>query len=195
MNARGKIFTIFSLFVILSMVFGSALAEDGLLFRRNISKTPALETAKADIFMMDFYVPAQSSSGGCTGLVMVENNYYLADGPSGRLYEPCLRQTVDLSVYRRAVDAHRRMWKNRRLLVDGGIIFGAMDAFVGVSLDDGTTCKTTNVSRSADLSSFTLRTARRTPATCTSSCTRCSRQYLHGAGSPSTVKVAPRCIR
>ncbi len=39
------------------------MAEDGLLFRRNISKTPPLETAKAGIFMMDFYVPAQASTG------------------------------------------------------------------------------------------------------------------------------------
>ncbi len=38
----------------------------------------------------------------------------------------------------------------------GGITFGEFDAFVGVSLDDGTTWKTTNLSRSADLSSFNL---------------------------------------
>ncbi len=40
----------------------------------------------------------------------------------------------------------------------GGITFGHFDAFVGVSLDDGTTWKTTNLSRSSDLSSFNLQT-------------------------------------
>ena len=42
------------------------------------------------------------------------------------------------------------------LEVKGGVSRGYFDAFVGVSLDDGTTWKTTNLSRSADLSSFTL---------------------------------------
>ena len=40
--------------------------------------------------------------------------------------------------------------------IQGGITFGEFDAFAGVSLDDGTTWKTTNLSRSADLSSFNL---------------------------------------
>ena len=42
------------------------------------------------------------------------------------------------------------------IAIDGGVIFGAFDGFVGVSLDDGNSWKTTNVSRLADLSSFTL---------------------------------------
>ncbi len=41
-------------------------------------------------------------------------------------------------------------------VTDGGIVFGAFDGFVGLSLDDGTSWKTTNLSRSADLSSFNL---------------------------------------
>ena len=45
------------------MVFGNAQAEDGLIFRRNVSMTPDLETEKAAIFLMDFYVPAQKSTG------------------------------------------------------------------------------------------------------------------------------------
>jgi hypothetical protein len=40
--------------------------------------------------------------------------------------------------------------------VEGGISFGQFDAFAGVSLDDGTSWKRTNLSRSADLSSFML---------------------------------------
>jgi hypothetical protein len=65
-----------SLHIVFTMIFGSAMAEDGKLFRRNISKTPPLETAKAGIFMIDFYVPAQAA----TGLVGAVDNYLAADG-------------------------------------------------------------------------------------------------------------------
>ncbi len=41
-------------------------------------------------------------------------------------------------------------------IIRGGISFGTFDAFAGVSLDDGTSWKTTNLSRSSDLSSFNL---------------------------------------
>ena len=152
MNFKGKVFIVMSLFVILSMVFGSALAEDGQLFRRNVSKTPEFETEKAGLFMMDFYVPAQSAAG----LVGAVDNYILADGTTegyeARDYaKPLITVYIDGpgEIFYYSEDAYP-------VAVNGGIIFGAMDAFVGVSLDDGTSWKTTNVSRSADLSSFTL---------------------------------------
>ena len=151
MNARRTTLTILSLLIVFSMIFGSAVAEDGQLFRRNISKTPPLETAKAGIFMMDFYVPAQAS----TGLVGPVANYLLADTTvayTDRYYAKPL-----ISVYIDGPSTHTIHDEEAGgFAIDGGIIFGAMDAFVGVSLDDGTTTKTTNVSRSADLSSFTL---------------------------------------
>ena len=82
MNTAKKIFTIISLFAILSLIFGSAAAEDGLIFRRNVSMTPNLETEKAAIFMMDFYVPAQKSTGELYATDAVEGGiqYLLADG-------------------------------------------------------------------------------------------------------------------
>ncbi len=40
--------------------------------------------------------------------------------------------------------------------IQGGITFGEFDAFVAYSLDDGTTWRNENLSRSADLSSFIL---------------------------------------
>jgi hypothetical protein len=43
-----------------------------------------------------------------------------------------------------------------RWAIAGGLILGEFDAFAGVSLDDGTSWKRTNLSRSADLSSFNL---------------------------------------
>ena len=62
-----------------------------------------------------------------------------------------------VTVYDDGPSEHQFISKTRpAIAIDGGVIFGAFDAFVGVSLDDGTSWKTTNVSRSADLSSFTL---------------------------------------
>jgi hypothetical protein len=37
-------------------------ADDGVMFRKNISKTPDQETERANINHMAFYVPAQTSS-------------------------------------------------------------------------------------------------------------------------------------
>jgi hypothetical protein len=139
------------LLIALAMVSGLALAEDGLLFRRNISKTPELETEKAAIYMMDFYVPAQAS----TGLVGPVDNYLLADeltsGYEARNYAKPLVSvwidgTANSSFYEETDD---------ELGIAGGIVLGAFDGYVGVSLDDGTSWKTTNLSRTADLSSFT----------------------------------------
>ncbi len=152
MNARRTTLTILSVLMVFSMIFGSVLAEDGEMFRRNISKTPPLETAKAGIFMMDFYVPAQAS----TGLVGGVDNYILADGTTVG-YDVRNYAKPLISVYIDGPSTHTiHDEESAGFSIDGGIIFGAMDAFVGVSLDDGTTTKTTNVSRSADLSSFTL---------------------------------------
>ena len=74
---RKKVFSILAIVVLVVIVAaGVALAEDGVLFRRNISKTPGAETEKSAIYMMDFYVPAQAS----TGEVKPVANYCLDEG-------------------------------------------------------------------------------------------------------------------
>ncbi|RPI12005.1 MAG: hypothetical protein EHM65_06455, partial [Acidobacteriales bacterium] len=62
--------------VVLILASNLALAEDGKIYRRDVSKTPDAETEKAAIYMMDFYVPAQDS----TGEVLPVDDYYLDDG-------------------------------------------------------------------------------------------------------------------
>jgi hypothetical protein len=137
------------LLVLLALLFSTVGAEDGLLFRRNISKTPEQETEKANIYMMDFYVPAQAS----TGLVGPVDNYLLADGTTEgyaeRYYaKPLFTVWID--------DMGEHGGDGMGGFINGGIVFGRFDGFVGVSLDDGTSWKTSNLSRSADLSSFNL---------------------------------------
>ena len=151
MKKKKVILYFVTVIMLLSMTVGVALAEDGILFRRNISKTPDGETEKAAIYMMDFYVPAQAS----TGLVGPIDNYQLDDGttdggidavdyPDREFAKPLVSVYIDD--------------RTHELETKGGISFGQFDAFAGVSLDDGTSWKTTNLSKSADLSSFILHT-------------------------------------
>ncbi len=103
--------------------------------------------------MMDFYVPAQAATGE-----LVTLDYEMADGTLSTEYVERAYAKPLISVYIDGPSTHTiHDEESSGFAIDGGIIFGAMDAFVGVSLDDGETTKTTNVSRSADLSSFTLR--------------------------------------
>ncbi len=81
----------------LMLAAGMSSAEDGLLFRRNISKTPDAETEKAAIYMMDFYVPAQAS----TGSIGPVDNYILDDDAGTRcVRDPRLCQTAGRGLHR-----------------------------------------------------------------------------------------------
>ena len=49
--------------VLVVLLVGLVSADDGAMFRRNVSRTPDHETEDAAISMMKFYVPAQHSDG------------------------------------------------------------------------------------------------------------------------------------
>ena len=55
------ILAIVVLFAVIAV--GVVSADDGEMFRRNISKTPDQETERANLAHMTFYVPAQNSTG------------------------------------------------------------------------------------------------------------------------------------
>lgn len=149
MKVQKIILNFVTVIMLLSMTVGVALAEDGVIFRRNISKTPEGETEKAAIYMMDFYVPAQAS----TGEVVTIENYLLDDGD-----ESTEDQTLYSRAYAKPLVSVYIDDRTHELETKGGISFGQFDAFVGISLDDGTTWKTSNLSNSADLSSIFLST-------------------------------------
>lgn len=142
------------LIVVLLLVFiltSLAVADDGAMLRRNISRTPDTETEEAGLSMMPFYVPAQAADGTLTPV-----EYYDADG---NLVETRDEAKPLIAVY---IDG---MEEEPELAPDGlpmprapmgGVGFGHRNAFGAISLDDGTTWKETDLSRSADLSSFTL---------------------------------------
>lgn len=102
------------------------------MFRKNISKTPDMENAKAKIELMPVYVPARKANDD-----PVELEYKDVDG------ELISTHTV----------AKPLVVAYAQEVPDTG---GAMDVFAAISRDDGNTWKRKNLSRSADSSSFTL---------------------------------------
>lgn len=159
---RSTIFIGLTAILLIVMLASMAVAEDGVLFRRDISKTPDAETEKAAIYMMDFYVPAQAS----TGEVKPVANYCLdedLDNPwnddgtcaGQEVYDPRDYAKPLVSAYIDDIGEEEATPEGMDSIL-GGISFGHFDAFVAVSLDDGTSWRNENLSRSQDLSSFTL---------------------------------------
>ena len=115
---------------------------------------------------MDFYVPAQKSTGELYATDAVEGGieYLLADGVT-KAYEDRYYAKPLISVY---IDGRSDFSLGSDedavpYATNGGIILGAMDAYVAVSLDDGTTWRRTNMSNSADISSFVLANGHEAP--------------------------------
>jgi len=142
--------------VFVALAASLVAADDGAMFRRNISKTPDGETEKAAIAMMGFYVPAQDSAG-----VLTDIEYYDAEGG--------LVETRDMAkplvaVYIDGIEEEVVASGDVSIMsIMGGVSFGQHDAFSALSLDDGATWKRSNLSDSADLSSFILRNGREYP--------------------------------
>ena len=149
MRTRNKLFVLVSVILIAAFAAGMALADDGQLFRRNISKTPDQESEKAAISMMRFYVPAQAADG-----TLLEGiDYYDAEGAlvDTRQYaKPLISTYIDEMAHE---DPGSELMA---YATAGGVAFANFDAHAALSLDDGATWKNYNLSRSADLSSFVL---------------------------------------
>jgi len=139
MKSKKVLWSILTVIMLLSMTVGSALADDGEMFRKNVSKTPDQETERANINHMSFYVPAQAADGT---QVTITYEYLDATLNEDRDYAKPL-----VAVYIDALPEEE---------TKSGAGFGAHDAYAAVSLDDGATWKSTNLSGSAHLSSFTL---------------------------------------
>ena len=133
---------------------GTALADDGekVLKRmtggsidKQLTVLPVdigLQVSEAEhafTDMMKFYVPSQAASG-----VLTPVEYYDADGGLVETLEVA-KPLVNVFIYGPAVG-----------VPDTPFAHSFMDTFAAVSLDDGVTWKTTNLSESADQSSFEL---------------------------------------
>lgn len=117
----------------LALMGAPALADDGAMFRRNVSSTPSLESEFADVKMMRFYVPAQNSAGALLKSLV----YTRADGT---LYFTRSQAKPLIAVYN---DGHVDAVDDLAF-----VGFGQRDAYAAVSLDDGATWQRVNLSRS-----------------------------------------------
>lgn len=139
-----------ALLISLLIVQGYLAADDGPMFRKNVSNTPDLETEHAATRMLPLYVPAQASDGT---LLTEGIDYYNADGVLVET-RPYARPLITLYI-----DGHVDT-----IEADGYGGFpghGERDAYGAVSLDDGATWRRTNLSNSADLSSINIRDGNR----------------------------------
>jgi hypothetical protein len=142
-----------------AMFAGVALAaDDGPLFRRNISRTPETMTGASAMSTMWLYVPAQDTQGEPPDSDSGELEYYAGD---------CTNQDTSGCelVYTRPEAKPLIVTYNdgiapEEIMTDAGIMtgagFGERDAFAALSLDDGATWKNYNLSDSAARSSFVL---------------------------------------
>ncbi|MGC9336457.1 MAG: choice-of-anchor O protein, partial [Anaerolineae bacterium] len=151
-----KIKTMSLALLVIMLVSSLAFADDGAYFVKNVSGTPDLETERANMAMMNFYVPMQNANGRL--LVEGEDTatMYYTDYPGDDaqkvLYETRGYAKPLVSVYIDALpEEHEEV-----SIMSGGAGIGAHDAYASFSLDDGHTWKATNLSNSAHLTSFTL---------------------------------------
>ena len=121
----------------------SVFADDGEIFRRSISSPPGItenpepEGEHAFIKLMNFRVPAQAASGELTPL-----DYIDADGETVLEGIETAKPLISVYVYGPVIGFDD-------FSQSGFPGHGKRDAFAAVSLDDGATWRTTNLSDSA----------------------------------------------
>jgi hypothetical protein len=159
---RGLVFwfSIALLMIVISLAGTLMMADDGPMFRHPVSRTPDMESEKAQLSMMQFYVPATSRDGTLTTLE------YYADRDGDHQPDELLEtrdhakplivsyyDEVPFGVYSTSLS------KTNGVTIQSGVELGPeyrRDAFAAFSLDDGKTWKERNLSESALASSFTL---------------------------------------
>jgi len=128
----------------------TAFADDGEIFRKNVSsqegitENPEPEAEHAFISIMNFRVPAQAANGTLTPI-----DYINIDGDTVLEDVPTAKPLISVYVYGPVIGFDD-------FSQSGFPGHGMREAYGAVSLDDGATWKTTNLSGSTDVSSFTL---------------------------------------
>lgn len=152
-------FTVLASSVLLAFTAGStAYADDGERLVRSVSSPPGVTTdpypepegEHAFISFMNFHVPSQSAAGD---LVPIEYNNI--DGLLVKTEEKA-KPLINVFVYGPVIGFEEPE-------ASGFAGHGRRDAFGAVSLDDGETWKLTNLSNSADQSSFVVSTPLQDP--------------------------------
>jgi hypothetical protein len=160
-----KLFPIASAVLTFSLLLAGipASADDGAITNKNMSRNIQVPTFDQDIVndavseaehaftdMMGFYVPSQRASG------LVEPIAYCDIDNAPESGEDCTNAVEELEVAKPLVNVF--IYGPKFHVPDTAFGHSFMDTYVALSLDDGETWKDTNLSESADLSSFNLET-------------------------------------
>ncbi len=137
-----RIFKVISVVILIGLAATTVFADDGTIFRKNVSNTPEYDTEYVSLKMLPVYVPVQSSGGELLGTI----DYLRDDGAIAETVEYV--QPLVMS-YQDGPVTHIEEYE----AFPG---HGARDSYVAVSLDGGATWKRTNVSNSAKRSSIKI---------------------------------------
>ena len=151
-----KVLTI-SILVVLSALLVTSLAlaaDDGPLFKRNVSRTPETMTGASQMSVMPLYVPAQNTQGEAFITTSGEIEYLVGDNDASIVAYTRPEAKPLFVTYNDGIEDEEL---NSILGIATGAGFGERDAFASLSLDDGATWKIWNISDSADRSSFVLK--------------------------------------
>ena len=147
----GVIMKVLSFAIALMLASTPVLADDGAITSKSMSRNAKLtvepediglhvaEAEHAFIDMMKFYVPSQAASGELVAIDYDDREEALIETLE------VAKPLVSVFIYGPAVGVE-----------DTPFAHSYMDTFGAVSLDDGETWKATNLSESADMSSFTI---------------------------------------
>jgi hypothetical protein len=139
-------------FAAIILLVTPVLADDGVLFVKNIPKTPELESDHARLELLELYVPAQASDGTLPVTDGVcPDGQILYDFEDDESYTDFCRGYAKplISIYQ---DGHAEGVET----APGFNGHGERDAFAATSLDDGATWKRVNLSDSARFSSINI---------------------------------------
>jgi hypothetical protein len=145
------------------LVSTSSFSDDGAITNKSMSRTIQIPTFEQQIVneaipesehaftdMMGFYVPAQAASGLVGPVAYCDIDNTPAPG------EDCANAVEELEVAKPLVNVF--IYGPAFGVEHTAFAHSFMDTYAAVSLDDGDTWKQTNLSESADLSSFNLET-------------------------------------
>ncbi len=156
---RSKALLLAAAAALIAGMTATTFADDGERLFKTISSAPGQvgspepEGEHAFVQLMNFYVPAQSSDG----TVLTEGIDYIDADGTLRKTELNAKPLVSFFIYGPVIAFDEPS-------TSGFPGHGRRDAFAAVSLDDGVSWKRTNLSESADKSSFTTTTFIQDPA-------------------------------
>jgi hypothetical protein len=158
MNKKlGLIFLILAV----ALIVVNVSADDGPLYTRNLSRTPDTETSGAQISFMHLYVPAQNTQGelleGDTAIEYPVGDCTSSDTSGCTIVDTMAIAKPLIATYEDGiVEEEDDPSIFSPFVINTGTGFAKRDAYASISLDDGATWKDTNLSNSADRSSFNL---------------------------------------